>query len=80
MVGDELGDGIALITLWAAGDTKTWVHLAGEAARDSRSIEVMGQLTHVAVQLARAIASQAGIDWPVERVIQHFAQTAQRGE
>ncbi len=73
-MGQELGEAIALCTTWAEGDIETWGRLAADAL-DKDPAQVLGQVTHVAVQLARAVASQAG--WDVSQVFQHIALDAE---
>jgi hypothetical protein len=77
-VGSELGAGIALCTTWADGDMKTWATLAKDAL-DQDPARALGEVTHVAVQLARALASAPGSTWsePAD-VLQHLALDAEK--
>jgi hypothetical protein len=76
----RLADGVALITAWD-GETESWARLALEA-KAGDTVDVLGQLSHIAVRLAAAIATtataEAGEEWTVGRVIQHFAMLAEQ--
>jgi len=76
-MGQEFGEAIALCTTWAEGDTGTWGRLAADAL-EKDAPQVLGQVTSVAVQLARAVASQAG--WSVAQFFQHLALDAEQEE
>ena len=69
---EELAKGIALITAWIAGDMTQWGVLASEGIQND-AVDLVGELTHLAGQLARSIAATSGEDWPPERVLQMIA-------
>ena len=58
-MGEELSTGIALCTAWASNDDRT--------------SDVMGQLTHIAVQLARGLASIDPRFSDAQGVLNHLA-------
>jgi len=74
-MGEELSTGIALCTAWASNDVKSWARIAHEngASNDDRTSDVMGQLTHIAVQLARGLASIDPRFSDAQGVLNHLA-------
>ncbi len=58
-MAEELSTGIALCTAWAGDDQISWARIVLEngVGPDDKAFNVMGQLTHTAIQLARAVAS-----------------------
>ena len=78
-MGDELARGIALATAWSMRDSDTWATLAEEGLA-SDPFDLIGELSHMVVQLATAVATTAGEGWTPEKVLQYFALDAEEGE
>lgn len=58
---EDLSTGIALCTAWERGDLESWAKIAQEnGAVDRRTLLTMGEVSHVAVELARALAAAEG--------------------
>ena len=58
---EDLSTGIALCTAWERADLESWAKIAHEnGAGDNGTILAMGELTHIAVELARALAAAEG--------------------
>ena len=78
-MGDDLGQAIALVTVWAAGEVETWTALAREVVAED-PLQALRQLSFIVTQLAETLAEHAGGDWSVSTVLQHLALDAEGGD
>jgi len=74
-MAEELSTGIALCTAWASKDQRSRARIALETGvrSDSEAFNVMGQLSHLAVQVARALASVDSRFEDAQAVLNHLA-------
>ena len=75
-MGDELARGIALATAWSLRDAETWAVLAEEGI-SNEPLDLIGELSHMVVQLATAVSITAGEGWTPQKVLQYFALDAE---
>jgi hypothetical protein len=78
-----LSDAIALCAAWEGGDMTVWATLA-RSVLDEDPVAILGQLSHVAVVLAQAVAAttttQTGDPYTVLQVLQRLALEAEGEE
>ncbi len=60
-MSEELSTAVALCTAWERGDLESWGEIARKnGADDSGTVLAMGELSHIAVELARALGAAEG--------------------
>jgi hypothetical protein len=75
-MGQELAKGFALSTAWVDGDMESWAELAAKWIEQD-AIDLVGELSHIVGQLAKALALIEGPECTPEIILQQLALDAQ---
>ena len=74
--GTRTCKGIALSTAWVNGDMESWTALAAEGI-DHDALDLVGELSHIIRQMAKALALIEGPDCTPEITLQRLALDAE---
>ena len=77
-MGEELAKGFALSTAWVDGDMESWAELAAMWIEQD-ALDLVGELSHIVGQMARALALIEGPDCSPEIILQQLALDAESG-
>lgn len=75
-MGEPLAKGFALSTAWVDGDMESWAELAAKWIEQD-AIDLVGELSHIVGQLAKALALIEGPECTPEIILQQLALDAQ---
>ena len=75
-MGEELAKGFALSTAWVDGDMESWAELAATWIEQD-ALDLVGELSHIVGQMARALALIEGPDCSPEIILQQLALDAE---
>ncbi len=72
-MANPLDDGVMLCKSWL-DNPEVWAHRAAPLLKRD-PVAILGQLSHIAGQLAKAVAAEAGGDWTPAMVLDHLLVT-----
>jgi len=75
-MGEQLARGFALSTAWVDGDLESWAELAAMWIEQD-ALDLVGELSHIVGQMARALALIEGPDCSPEIILQQLALDAE---
>jgi len=75
-MGEQLARGFALSTAWVDGDLESWAELAAMWIEQD-ALDLVGELSHIVGQMARALALIEGPTCSPEIILQQLALDAE---